>query len=198
MTTYTPVGPFDDDVGPPVDADFLNALEAFLITVTGGTPAVNSLATDTNVSSDSNGNASVTTLAAQSLVISPAQVELDGATSGTAMLYQIDSGTRKYLMIVLSNFWNTGGVPQSIALPTPFLANVEVKTQACYQVELWVGGEAQTVSVVTAEGAAGGTVANQTYIGPWSRGGCLAPVDTIAFRSGDSAGRSGIIILEGY
>ncbi len=197
MTSYTPVGPFVDDVGPPTDANFFNALEAFLVTVTGGTPVVNALATDTNVSSDSNGNATVVTLAAESLDIAPTQDQITGS-AGTATLIQTDTGTWKRVQVMLSGYWNNGGVSQSIALPTPFTSYCRVVTDACYQVELWVASAAQTISVLTAEGAGGGTVANQTYIGPWSRGGCNAAVDTIAFRSGDSAGRTGIIILEGY
>lgn len=186
-----------NDVGPEISDQFLNDLEAFLVQVPVTSPTVNSLATDTNVSSDSNGNATVVSLTAQSLNVQPAAVQLVGATAGTATLYQIDSGLRKYILVVLSNFWNASGGVQSIALPVPFVGMVEMRTQACYQVELWVASAAQTLNVVTALGAGGGTVANQTYLGPWSRGGCLAAVDTLSFRSGDTAGRSGLILLEG-
>ncbi len=97
-------------------------------------------------------------------------VVLNGATSGTATLYQVLQGTHKKVVIILNNFKNIGGSTQTITFPTAFTAGCQIRTTAMFQIELRVTGAAQNIDVLTTLGAAGGTVTTQTNIAAHSLG----------------------------
>ncbi len=131
-------------------------------------------------------------------VDAPTVATLNGATSGTAKIYQPLVGTTKYVVIQLNNFWNNGGSVQTIALPTAFTSMVKVRTESLFNIELRVGSTAQNIDIVTALNVSGiGNTTTQTLISAWSSGRCIAAVDTIGFRNGGSNAVNGLIILEG-
>lgn len=184
LTTYVDTsGAFTNGV-TPLSAANMNPIRNFL-TATGAM-------WDSNISADGNG---VQTLVAHK--VNPTSAALAGATSGTATFYQPERGTWKVVYILLNNFWNTGGSVQTQALNTAFTSSVYVRTTALFQIELRVSGSAQTINILTALGAAGGTTTTQTNIAGSSQGWCNAAVDTIGFRSGGSGAVNGLIILEG-
>lgn len=200
MVSYSPTGPFTDNTPPGIDAAFLNNVETCLTALCGATGSggtVNSLATDTNVSSDGNGNATMNSVSVNKVVISPNSHSINGSTSGTATLYQTDTGRYKRCIIVLSNFWNNGGNAQNISIPTPFTTSCLIRTHAMYQLQLLSSGSAQNIAIITNLATAGGSTSSQTNIAAYSIGISNHAIDTVSFLSGGSSGQTGIIILEG-
>lgn len=129
--------------------------------------------------------------------LSPTGVVLNGATSGTATVYQTQRGTWKEVVVALNNFWNNGGTTQTIALPTAFTTTCRIETEGAFQIELRVGVTAQTITIITGLASGGGSFTTATNIGGWSFGACNAAVDTIGFRSGGSGSQTGFLTIRG-
>src|SRR6266571_998069 len=101
--SYTQFGPFTNGTSPPINASFLNGVESFLL-------LVNALATDSSITSDSAGAATMIKLA-----INSGSTVLNGSTAGTATLYQPLNGTLKLVVVYENGFRNGGGSAQTIA-----------------------------------------------------------------------------------
>lgn len=182
---YTQYGPFDNGGSPPINENFLNGVESFLL-------LINALATDANITSDGNGAATLLKLA----VNAPSTV-LNGSTAGTATLWQPLNGTLKLVLVYLNGFRNGGGSAQTLAIPVPFTTSFRWWTGDTNPLTFTGSSVARTANIITALAAGGGTITSQTTVNSHSFGGLTAAVDTISFNSGEASTHTGLIVAVG-
>lgn len=182
---YSQYGPFDNGGSPPVNENFLNGLESFLL-------LINALATDSHITSDGNGAATLLKLA-----INSSSAVLNGSTAGTATLYQPLNGTLKLVLCYLNGFRNGGGSAQTLAIPTPFVTSFRWWTGDINPLTFVGSSSSRTANIITALAAGGGTITSQTTVNGHSFGGVNAAVDTISFNSGEASAHTGLILMVG-
>jgi hypothetical protein len=185
MSSYTQFGPFANGQSPPINSSFLNGLESFL-------SLINALAIDANISADGNGAATLIELA-----INSGSTVLNGATAGTATLYQPLNGVLKLVMCYLSGFRNGGGSAQTIAIPTPFVTSFRWWVGDINPLTFVGSSSNRTSDIVTALASGGGTVTSQTTVNKYSHGGVNAAVDTISFNASEASAHTGLILMIG-
>jgi hypothetical protein len=183
--TYTQYGPFANGGSPPVNSNFLNGVESFLLTV-------NALATDANITSDGNGAATLAKLA-----LNTSSTVLNGATAGTATLYQPFNGTLKLVLVYLNGFRNGGGTAQTLAIPVPFTTSFRFWTGDTNPLTFTGSSVSRTANIITALAAGGGTITSQTTVNSHSMGHVNAATDTVSFNSGEASTHTGLIVLLG-
>lgn len=182
---YTQYGPFSNGTSPPINGSFLNGVESFLL-------LVNALATDANITSDSAGAATMIKLA-----INAGGTVLNGATAGTATLYQPLNGTLKLVMCYLSGFRNGGGSAQTLAIPTAFTTSFRWWVGDINPITFVGSSTNRTSDIVTALAAGGGTLTSQTTVNKHSFGSVNAGVDTISFNASEASTHTGLILMIG-
>lgn len=129
-------------------------------------------------------------------------VVLNGGTSGTATLYQVEIGNVKRTIVYLNNF-RTGASAQNLSFPTAYTKGALIRTggtgssATTSHISFVASGVVQNVNVLTTLAAGGGTVTNQAWILQYSYGECPTAFDAIQFVAGGSAAHSGFIIIEG-
>jgi hypothetical protein len=185
MSSYTQYGPLVNGSSPPLNQSFFNGIESYLL-------SLNSLAEDANISADGNGAATMLKLA-----LNPGSTVLNGATAGTATLYQPVNGTFKLVLCYLAGFQNNSGAAQTIAIPTPFTTALRFWIGDTNPLTLVGSSTNRTANIVTALSASGGTVTSQTTINKYSHGGVNAGVDTISFNASEASVHSGLLVLIG-
>lgn len=183
--SYTPYGPFVNGNSPPISAEFFNAVEAYL-------QLVNSAATDANITGDGNGLLTMIKAA-----INCGSTILNGATAGTATLYQPFTGTLKLVIVLQNGFRNGGGTAQTLAIPTGFTTGFRFWNGDSNPLQFKSSSTARTVNLITALNAAGGTITSQTDVNASTIGDCFNSVDTISFNSGAAAAHTGVLVLVG-
>lgn len=127
----------------------------------------------------------------------PNATVLNGATSGTATLYQPFTGIYKLVLVNINNFRNGGGSNQQIAIPTPFTSVVMFESGDVPGMSLLRSGSAQNIAVITGLASGGGSTSVVTTVGGYSFGECGGGIDTIQFNSGGASSHSGLLILKG-
>lgn len=127
----------------------------------------------------------------------PNATVLNGATSGTATLYQPFTGIWKMVLLLLNNFQNGSGSNQSIAIPTPFTSDVMVQSGDIPSISLLQSGTAKNIAIITALASGGGTRSVQTTFGSYSFGETGNAIDTVQFNSGGASAHTGLLILRG-
>ena len=131
----------------------------------------------------------------EDILIQPGYIQLNGATSGFARIYQVFSGTYKYIIVQFSNFRNGSGANQFLPLPTSFTFSFIARLSDAPTMQFNSGGPSITVNNLTTLGNPG-TTTPITAIG----GNTLitgGPFDTIQFNSGQASSHTGLMILEG-
>jgi hypothetical protein len=187
---YVQYGPWEDGGSPGISAEFLAPLEDFLL-------SINSAAYDSHVSSDGSGKLSIVTLNAV-----PSTVTLNGGTAGTAVLVQDMVGSIKRVIVTLNGF-RTAGSAQTIAIPVPFTKQCFVRSGNLGSATGFNGFQlvgssvAQSVGLITALSASGGTNTSMTTIFGHSLGECFHAVDTISFVASSGSNASGSFELVG-
>jgi hypothetical protein len=121
---------------------------------------------------------------------------INGSTSGTATMYQPQSGTIKMVVFVLNNFKNGGGSTQNMTLPVAFTTVAYLWTGDVNTFNLAHSGSNITANVVTTLASGGGTFTNISDIGSATIGQC-GTFDTIKFKGGAASVHTGIIIFLG-
>lgn len=126
-------------------------------------------------------------------------VTVNGSVSGTASAYQIMRGTAKLTYVYL-NAWRSASAV-NITLPVAYTTGAWVKTGGVGPstdggYKLLASGTPQTIRVVTALSANGGTISSVTQMYENSIGECVTAFDTVAVWSNTNS-HSGFIILEG-
>lgn len=182
---YTRFGDFVNGTPPPINSTFLNAVEAELA-------SINTLAEDPNISADGNGAATLLKLA-----VNPGSTVLNGATAGTATLYQPLNGVLKVVLCYLAGFQNNSGAAQTIAIPTPFLTSFRWWTGDINPLTFVGSSTNRTADIVTALAAAGGSIGSQTTVNSHSFGNVNAGVDTISFNASEANPHTGLILMVG-
>lgn len=125
-------------------------------------------------------------------------IVLNGATAGTATLYQFFVGTLKVVVVYESGFRNGGGSAQTIAIPTPFVDGCFFLSSATGTFELLASASSKNVSIVTTLASGGGTATtSSTGVGSFSFGDCQFPIDTVSFNGSVASNHTGFIILIG-
>lgn len=145
-----------------------------------------------SISSDGLGNFSLNGAIKQV----PASTQISGSTSGTATLYQVDTGTIKRVYVLLSNFRNGGGSTQTIAIPTPFITQVYGRTTNFSASQLLNNGSAITLGIITSLSSGGGSQTSNTTFGGnsfFEGGGC----SVLSFNQTQSTTVTGMLVLEG-
>jgi hypothetical protein len=180
---YTRYGPWTDGTAPGIAAEFLNPVEDVLV-------ALNSAATDSNIS------ALVGILTVLGMKINPTPVAVSGSVSGSVNLYQLFSGNIKLVAAYYNNYRSAAA--QTLALPTAFTTTsywwtMDLQTG---KAEALLSGTPQTFSVLTAIGISGGTQNPQTWLNGWSQGGCRAGFDTLRITV-TSASATGLVVMLG-
>jgi hypothetical protein len=200
MTSYQPFGPFVDGQPPGLSAEWCNNVENFLVTVTGGTPSVNSAATDTNISSDGNGNETVKSIIANYAKLTTGGSSINGSTSGSATLYQPERGTYKKVLVWCNNFRNGGASAQNLSIPVPFTTACVFRAFDVNTFSLLAGGSTQNIGIWNgwpSSGTAGGTYFTSTTSPGHAQGFCNHAIDTVQFTPVAASAHTGFIILEG-
>jgi hypothetical protein len=183
--SYTQYGPFTNGTSPPINASFLNGVESYLL-------LLNALAVDSSITSDGSGAATMIKLA-----INSGSTVLNGATAGTATLYQPLNGTLKLVLIYENGFRNGSGAAQTLSLPTAFTTSLRFWTSDSNPLTFVGSSTNRTANIVTAIAAGGGTVTSQTTVNGYSMGGVNAGVDTVSFNASESSTHTGLIVLLG-
>lgn len=127
----------------------------------------------------------------------PTPVVLNGATAGTATLYQNMTGTFKSLIVVLAGFQNNGGGTQTLGIPTPFTTGAFVQSSDVNTFGLGSSGALQALEVVTALASGGGSASSVTVIGSYSFASCASAFDSIKFSTGAASAHTGLILIRG-
>jgi hypothetical protein len=123
-------------------------------------------------------------------------VALNGATSGTAIIYQTVFPNTHFIVVVLNNFRNGSGADQTLALPQATIKESQVSTTNINAIGFQRSGGGINCDVITALAAGGGTITNQATMGSWSFAR-VNQFDTLLFKSGAASAHTGTIILEG-
>ena len=191
MSGYVQYGPFVDGSSPGISSAFLNPIETFLL-------SINSAAYDSHISANGSG---VLTLVGMILngaaQWNPSASTLNGATSGTATLYQVSTGTVKLAVCYCSGFRNGGGSAQTLALPTAFSTSFLFWNGGTPLLQLLLSGVAKTVQMQTALASGGGSVTGVTTIAQNSQGHVDTGFDTISFTGSQSGTNTGLIVFLG-
>lgn len=127
----------------------------------------------------------------------PTPVILNGATSGTATLYQNMTGTVKLVIVVCSSFRNGGGSNQNLAIPVPFTQGFQVQSGDIPAISFVQSSSVKNFTVITGLASGGGSNSTVSVLGSWSFGESLSAIDTIQFNSGGASNHSGLIIMKG-
>src|SRR6185503_6895232 len=123
---------------------------------------------------------------------------INGATAGTATLYQFFIGTLKVVIVYENGFRNGSGSAQTIAIPTPFVSDCFFFSSATGTFELLASGSSKTVNIITALASGGGTAStSSTGVGSFSFGDCPGAIDTVSFNGSAASNHTGFIILIG-
>lgn len=136
------------------------------------------------------------------LKITTAPQVINGGVAGTATLYQVLTGTIKLVYVYLNGF-EPGVSNLTIALPVAFTSIVKILTGGIGTsansggIALLKSSSAQTINVLTALSANGGTSSAVTTMYQHSYGQCVSGVDTIQFNANSSATHSGDLLLIG-
>ncbi len=131
------------------------------------------------------------------VTIEPGNTIVNGATSGTATMYEILRGPGLRVVIVLfNNFQNNSGAAQAQALLTSFNGSVLIWASNVPNLQLTLGGVAQTIQILTALAVGGGTITGTTNFKGHSLGE-VGPVDTVSYSAGDGSAHTGMLLLIG-
>lgn len=186
---YSKTGPFTNGSAPGISALFLNNVENELV-------ALNSAATDSNISSDGTG-----LLSLPGIAVNMSPVVVNGSTSGNMTLYQPFRGAHfKVALIYFNSFRNNGGHTQGIVLPTAFADRSKMicgdlpSTGVSFQ----KSGVSNSVAVFNTIASAGGGVNNITVVNSNSIGEILGGWDTMIVPTGGSQNISGVMLIVGF
>lgn len=183
--TYTKHGPFNNNSAPGIDGSFLNAVENELV-------ALNNAATDTNITSDTNG-----VFTAKALNVSPVAVSVSGTVSGFCTMVEYFTGTMKRVLIWLNGYKSASA--QTLPLPVAFTGTSlwTVTELQGGKMEALSSGSAQTFSIMTAIAVGGGSQTSQAFINSWSIGLCRGVFDTVRVTVTGTTAASSVITIEG-
>ncbi|SRR5579871_1119493 len=141
------------------------------------------------------------TLGNTDIDIEAGYVQIFGSSSGTATLYMPfgkGGGVIKVAICRLSSFRNGLGAAQTLALPSALSGPFLFITTDWPDTRFLLSGAIQTVQIITALAAAGGTTASQQDVNAWSIGGYVSGADTIQFVGSQLANRFGHMIIIGF
>lgn len=183
--TYTKTGPFNNNSAPGISASFVNNVENELA-------ALNNAATDTNITSDTNG-----VFAARALNVSPVAVSVSGTVSGFATAVMYFTGTIKRVLVWFQGYKSASA--QSLTLPVAFTGTSlwTVTELQGGKIEALASGSAQTFSIQTAIAVGGGSQTAQAFINSWSTGLCRSAFDTVRVTVTGTTATSAVVTIEG-
>lgn len=182
---YTPHGPFSNGSAPGLDASLFNDIEGVLT-------ALNTAATDSNISSVSGVMTLLGLIANGAIQPNPTSTVLNGATSGTSTLWQPFTGTFKLVFIYQNSFRNGSGSAQTMALPVAFASQAYIATGSCNLFTILLGGATQNMQQIQTLGSV--TSVGSLGTGTFATAGAF---DTISFSGNQSTAHIGTIIMLG-
>lgn len=188
---YTKTGPFTNGSAPGISALFLNNVETELA-------AINSAATDSNISAD--GTGLLTTLG---LNVNAAATKITGSTAGNITLYQPFRGPVFKLVIMrLNGFRNNGGSTQGIVLPSAFTSRCKVwcGDMPSTGVQFQKSGVTQNIAIATSTVTTGNTSSNVATLYRHTIGEILSESgwDTMIIPTGGTGVTDGVIVVVGW
>lgn len=133
------------------------------------------------------------------LNITTLKTTIAGGTAGSVDIWQPFQGSTFNVLIAKLSGFQTGASNQDYALNVPFANGGFFFTGAIGTINLLHSGGAQSVSIITALAAAGGTSTFQADINGFSFGNIppTEPFDTLRFKSGNAQTHNGFIVIIG-
>lgn len=122
-----------------------------------------------------------------------------GGTAGSVDIWQPFQGAAFKVVICKFNGWQTGASNQDFTLPTPFVNGGFFFCGSGGPINLLHSGGAQSVSIITALAATGGTSVFQANINGFCFGNIppSEPFEVIRFLSGNASTHNGFFIIIG-
>lgn len=138
-------------------------------------------------------------LVAGSIDLNTPKTTIAGGTAGSVDIWQPFQGASFKVLIAKLSGFQTGASNQDFVLPAAFVNGGFFFTGAIGTINLLHAGGAQSVSIITALAAAGGTSVFQPGINGFSFGNIppTEPFDTLRFLSGNATTHNGFIIIIG-
>ncbi len=121
----------------------------------------------------------------------------NGDTSGSMTIQEIFAGGSKWLIIKQNNY-KQAGAAQQFTLSNTFTGPFGILNLGCGGMEVLQAGTKQSINVLTALAAAGGTFAAQTNIQQASIGWCNTNINQIQSQGGYATAHTGVTILAGF
>lgn len=188
--SYTPVGPFTDGGAPGVSAEFLNPLETFLT-------SINSAAYDPLISANAGIETVVGLITGAGLAsLASKMTGVSGSASGSMTVYETFAGSFKVVLVIFSNFKNTGGAV-SVTLTTAFNGPAFFLNGGGPTVNLMNSGSPLSEQIITALSTSGGTTTPHTGFASGCLGWTTSPFTAIQEPGGDSSTSTGIVVIIG-
>ncbi len=139
----------------------------------------------------------LSTLGTPDVEVKAGNTIVTGATSGTATLYEVLRGSGlRVVTIYFNNFENNSGAAQLHALLSSFNSAVLVWASNVPNLQLTLGGFAQTLQVLTSLAVGGGTTTGATTLKSHSLAE-VGPIDSVSYSASDASAHTGILVLIG-
>jgi hypothetical protein len=122
---------------------------------------------------------------------------VNGDTSGSMTIQEIFTGGSKWLIIKQNNY-KQAGAAQQFTLTNTFTGPFSISNLGCGGMEVLQAGTKQTINVLTAIAAAGGSFTGQTNIQQASFGWCNTNINQIQSQGGYATAHTGVTTIEGY
>jgi hypothetical protein len=124
---------------------------------------------------------------------------LNGATTGTATLYELLQGPVKIVLVSMATFRNNGASGQTITLPAAFTKGALGWNSGCGTFQLLSAGSAITVQIHTGfeSTSADGTVSGGVNVKQNNQWHADVAFDTIYFNGSDASTHNGYILIIG-